>query len=231
MAITAKVYGLILERFGLEEFKAPALKPLVETSNVNLLLYRMWRAGYLDRVARGVFRAVHPVVLALERAGYRWRDKLVQRDYLPMLEFIVARVVDRFWSDLVSIVVFGSLARGKAKPESDIDLLVVSKGLPENYSDRLTAFREALRGVESMRLKLWRANGLYPLIDPILLTPEEADVTQPFYLDMVEASVILFDRGGFMRRRLDELKAELAKLGAKRIELPDGRWYWELVPA
>ncbi len=230
MAKVAEVYGLILRWFGLEEFRASDLRPLVEGLDLNLLLHRMSRRGYLERASRGVFRAVHPIVLALERDGCRWRGEIRQREYLPMIELLFGRVVDWLWGDLVSLALFGSIARGEAGPESDIDLLLVAENLPRSYSERLSRFREATRGVERLRVKLWKSRGVYPLIDPILLTPEEAGVIQPFYLDMVRGSVILFDREGFMEGVLERLRARLAEMGARRIELPDGRWYWELGP-
>jgi predicted nucleotidyltransferase len=42
----------------------------------------------------------------------------------------VAALEQRFGADLVSVVLFGSRARGDAKPGSDIDVLVVVRGLP-----------------------------------------------------------------------------------------------------
>lgn len=104
------------------------------------------------------------------------------------------------------------------------------RGLPESYLDRAKLIGKAMEGVEKVRLKLWRERGLYAPVDFILLTPDEAEVTQPFYLDMIEDSVILLDRGGFLRRKLEELRAKLVELGARRVELADGRWYWELKP-
>jgi UTP:GlnB (protein PII) uridylyltransferase len=37
---------------------------------------------------------------------------------------------------LVSLVLFGSVARGRACPTSDIDLLLVAEGLPRSLADR-----------------------------------------------------------------------------------------------
>src|SRR5690348_15704549 len=52
-------------------------------------------------------------------------------DIQPVLAELVDRLQDRFASDLVSVVVYGSYARGHADTGSDIDLLVVVPGLPE----------------------------------------------------------------------------------------------------
>ncbi len=183
------------------------------------------------RVSRGVFRASHPTVLVLEMAGYRWRDKIVQKDYLDFLELVIARVVEGFWDTLVSLVIFGSVAAGRARPESDVDLLVVAEGLDENYSDRLRLWREIMAGLESERLRLWREKRLYPLVDPVLLTPREAKRIQPFYLDLLDNAVIIYDRDEFMRRVLEDLRARLKSLGAIKVELPNGSWYWVIKPS
>lgn len=188
---------------------------IVGAERLYLILHRLCRAGYLVRISRGVFRVSHPTVLVLERAGYRWRDKIVQKDYLEFLESLVVWVVEGFWDKLVSLVIFGSVAAGQARAESDVDLLIIAEDLPERYSDRL---------------RLWREKKLYPLIDPILLTPSEAERIQPFYLDLLEYSVIVYDRDGFMRRVLEGLRAKLKILGAIKVELPDKSWYWVIKP-
>lgn len=223
-------YARLLLCFGLEEFGASRASSVLKAKNPHLVLYRLWRAGYLVRVSRGVFRAVHPVLLALEWAGFRWRDRVKDSGYLPFLEKLVVRIVEGHWGRLVSIVLFGSVASGRARPESDIDLLVVAEGLPSKYSERLRLFRGITMGLDEDRLKLWRELGIYPLIDLIILTPEEARSIQPFYLDLLNSSVIIYDRGDFMQGVLEGLRRRLRELGSIRVELPDGSWYWVVKP-
>ena len=62
------------------------------------------------------------------------------------------------------------------------------------------------------------------------LNPEEAKLHRPIYLDMVEDSIIIYDRDKFIEATLSNLKRKLKKLGAKRIFLKDGTWYWDLKP-
>ncbi len=225
-----RAYGALVAEFGFSEFKAKDAAIITGVSAPNVLLHRLCERGYVERVSRGLFRAIHPLVLALEWAGYEWRSKIPQREYLPILEFVVARTIEGFGGKLRSLLLFGSVATGRAEPESDIDILIVAEGIPPSYSDRLRLFRELTKGIEAIRAELWEKRGIYPLIEAILLTPEEASVSHPFYLDMIDEAIVIFDRGGFMQRKLEELQDRLRKLGARRIRLPSGRWYWELKP-
>jgi len=76
-----------------------------------------------------------------------------------LLEEVVQRILAV--SDPEHIILFGSYARGEAGPDSDLDLLVLEKGVtkPRQESNRL---RRALRGL------------LVP-IDVVVATPQQAD--------------------------------------------------------
>jgi len=43
--------------------------------------------------------------------------------YSVVLKALVEKLFERFRDDLISVVVFGSVARGEARKESDLDLL------------------------------------------------------------------------------------------------------------
>ncbi len=225
-----RAYGSLLRSIGLGEFTVEEAAGILGAEGINVLLHRLRAKGYIERVSRGVFRLVHPTALALSWSGIDWREGVRQREYLPLLEAVVSRLIESLGSGLRSIILFGSLARGEASETSDIDLLIVSEGLPERYSDRVRLLRGILGGLEEVRLRLWRERGLYPLIDALMLTPEEASINHPFYLDLLEEAVIILDRDDFMKRRMMELRGRLREMGARRIRLPGGAWYWELKP-
>jgi len=146
---------------------------------------------------------------------------------------VVARLLDglraKFKEDLISLVVFGSVARGEARPGSDIDVLVVIRGLPKGRFKRLMAFYEVEEGLEPLLDELQEGYGMRPIVSPILKTPEEAERIVPLYLDMVEDAVIIHDEDGFFEAVLKRLKRRLEELGAKRVRLGK-MWYWVLKP-
>ncbi|MCW7074784.1 MAG: nucleotidyltransferase domain-containing protein, partial [Candidatus Methanospirare jalkutatii] len=55
---------------------------------------------------------------------YEMKDML-QKEYREAVEEFVRRVLERYKEKIESIILFGSVARGEAKEDSDIDILVV----------------------------------------------------------------------------------------------------------
>jgi predicted nucleotidyltransferase len=137
------------------------------------------------------------------------------------LERYVALLEQRFGDDLVSVVLFGSRAREEARPESDIDVLVVIRGLPPNRFERYDGLRDIARQV---------SDTFAGDVAPILLTPDEAQRVKPYYLGMLEGHVILYDRDGFFAGVLDRLRRRLVELGSRRYVDRDGYVYWDLKP-
>ncbi len=150
----------------------------------------------------------------------------LQEPYASLLRRLLEEMRRRWGERLVSLVVFGSVARGEAGPGSDIDLLVVVEGLPRSRFRRQDEFMEVEETLEDVIDRL-RSLGLNPDFSPILKTPEEAARFSPLYLDMVEDAVILYDRDGFFEGVLNRLRERLRELGAERVRV-GRRWYWRL---
>ncbi len=216
--------------FGYLPFTVDEAKRVLKKDAAALLLSRLKRYGWLDYVQRETYRIVHPLVCLLEVSGMNWRSRVSQKERLPIIELVAARVMEELDGRLVSLLLFGSLARGEARPESDIDILLVAEGLPESYGRRLELVRSltSLDQARRWREYLWNKRRVYPLLEVIALTPDEARITHPFYLDMVEDRIAIYDRGRFMEGRLEELKSRLAEIGASKVTLPSGKSYWSL---
>jgi predicted nucleotidyltransferase len=146
--------------------------------------------------------------------------------YRTLLEKLVGALQEMFGEDLVSVVVYGSVARGEARRDSDVDLLIVARNLPRSRFARQDLFIEVEEKLEE-EVKRLEGEGYRIDFSPILLTPEEATRVRPLYLDMVEDAVILYDRDGFFAKVLARLRARLEELGAQRVRLGK-RWYWVL---
>jgi hypothetical protein len=129
---------------------------------------------------------------------------------------------------LVSVVLYGSVARGTMRHHSDMDLLIVARDLP---TGRLNRVREFETVEEAVADEVHRAagHGIHTALSPVLKTPEEVLAGSPLFLDMVDDARLLYDRDGFFAQQLVRLRTRLAQLGAKRV-WRGNMWYWDLKP-
>ncbi len=136
-----------------------------------------------------------------------------------------------FGEKLISVVVFGSVARGDAKPSSDTDILVVAENLPKRISEKMEIMAKILiRLRDTQTYKELRKKGINTWVQFYPLTLEEAKIHRPIYLDMVEDAVILVDKDNFIEAVFMSLRRRLGELKARRIYLENGTWFWDLKP-
>jgi uncharacterized protein len=144
-------------------------------------------------------------------------------DFGRLLDQLRRACLEVYGERLISLLVFGSVGRGTANPESDVDLLLVVSDLPEG---RLRRVREFLRVESKLRTELNRVD---VVLSPLIKSPGEVEKGSPLFLDMTEDALILQDSNCFMEERLKRLKDRLVTLGARRIWRGSG-WHWDLKP-
>jgi predicted nucleotidyltransferase len=134
-----------------------------------------------------------------------------------------------FYGDqLISFVVFGSVARETFRYDSDIDLLIIAKNLPKGRMKRVTQFLAVENRIAPF-LESLKKEGIDTYISAIFKTPQEAELGSPLFLDMVEDARILYDKNAFFAKRLERLRKRLKELGAKRV-WKGNIWHWVLKP-
>lgn len=151
-------------------------------------------------------------------------------NYKALLDTFVDLLLQALGEQVVAIVLYGSVARGKASMESDIDLLLVLQEAPPVYWQRLQPLLPILRRLRKQ--SCWnevKARGLHPELNILVLSLEEADQNRHLYLDMIEEAHILVDKGGIFQSRLNLLQERLRELGARKVKR-DGAWYWDIKP-
>jgi predicted nucleotidyltransferase len=224
-------YGTLLLHFGFLPFAVAQAKQVLASGRLaSSILFRLRERGWAERFGPRQYRLVHPIVATMHSAGNRWKASIQDALRLPVCELAVARLIEELGPRLRSLVIFGSLARNRTTKESDIDIFVVASGLPREYSRRVRLLNSIVRTapLEAWLGLLWEKEGILPLVDVLAIAPEELDVRQPFFLDMVDGAIIVLDKGGFMERKIEELRGALYDSGARRIALPDGTHYWLL---
>ena len=150
--------------------------------------------------------------------------------YKSLLDRFLDRLSECFGNDLVSLVLYGSVARGTAGSNSDIDLLIVIDDAPASYRDRLQPLLPILHQMRTEpEYRAMEVDGVVPVISTLILSRAEADRNRLLYLDMIEDGRILHDRDGFFQGRLRKLSDRLKQLGSKKIRC-NGTWYWDLKP-
>jgi predicted nucleotidyltransferase len=195
---------------------------LVEVRNG---FYMLTRKGLeVGRILEDLDRELHshvPKMKNLERIPYC---------YAPLVKRYCELLIDVFGGRLVSVMLFGSIARGDWDYDSDIDILVIAEGWEDKpvwarvreirkVKERL---EETLEYSEALRA------GYHPIIQNYTLSVEEAGKFNRIYLDAVIDGIILYDRGEFLSRILQSVKGRLEEMGSVRVTLPDRRFYWVL---
>lgn len=148
--------------------------------------------------------------------------------YAHLVDRLVEELKAEYGSRLVSVAVYGSVARGTPRADSDVDVLIVARALPRG---RLARVQEYLPVEARLAAALESASqgGGSIAISPVFKTPEEVERGSPLFLDMVEDARILHDPEGVLTRGLDRLRGRLRELGARRIWMGNA-WYWDLKP-
>lgn len=144
--------------------------------------------------------------------------------HLELAHLFTDLVKKHLGNDLVSVVLFGSVATGHERPDSDVDILLVIKQLAHSRMERRKILDAVHAELDTLVLPYQR-----PFVSTILKTPDEALHVGPLYFDMVDRSLILYDQDGFFRNALAKVARRLQTLGAQRKKLGTIE-YWDLKP-
>jgi hypothetical protein len=151
--------------------------------------------------------------------------------YQGYLQALTQALAERLGASLLAVVLYGSVARGTARETSDLDLLVVQRQPPSSYYERLVPVLDVERILrQSAAFHSLVQKWLHPYVSFLLFSEEEARENRYIFLDMVEEAIVLYEQDSFFTKRMVELKHRLQELGAQRVVLANGSWYWDLKP-
>jgi predicted nucleotidyltransferase len=132
-------------------------------------------------------------------------------DY-PFYKYLLAKLLelvkDNYEDKLISLVLYGSVARGTAKKDSDIDVILIVENL--SYTEAMNRFllvEDRLKvSIEFLSIK---KEGCSPELKPIIFSREEASESRYIFLDIVDDGIILYDKNDFFKERLEKLRKRL----------------------
>lgn len=121
---------------------------------------------------------------------------------------------------MIALALFGSRARNEARPESDYDIFLLARDLPEQRYDRMRLVYRAIAGQFAEKLAFTAR------------TPEEFEAGFPsFYLDLGLDGVVLYDTNDYMTDKLQRIREIIAQSDLQRKKLGnDMSWNWQQPP-
>lgn len=154
----------------------------------------------------------------------------MQKEYIKLIEEYCSGIKNHFGSRLISICLFGSVARGEAKPDSDIDILIVAESLSKDIGIRIKEtnhIHEDLKKSEAY-LTLRRSN-VSGLISDIFFTSEEIERHPPILLDIIDDGIMIYDKNSFLSNELKIMNERLNAYKARKVKTEKGH-FWILKP-
>jgi len=196
---------------------------LIEWSNG---MYKLTEKGFkVSKTLEELDRNLHSPTLKVKSV-----ERIPHGYFAPVVKKYCEALGRLLGDRLVSVMLFGSVARGEWDENSDIDVIVVVEGwgdLPVwRRVEELRRAKEELE--ESFEYQEALKAGYWPIIQNYPLSVEEARRFNRIYLDAVIDGIILYDKDDFLARILQSLREKLEEMGSVRVTLPNRKFYWIL---
>jgi len=226
-----EIYSRLFYHYRLETFSfSDASRWLgIDSDKLMVAFSHLHKAGALTIFSRSrprVYRLLDPYNYLLIASGHVRLIEIMQERYLNLIYNFFRSIADVY--NLRAYSVYGSVARGTARDDSDVDLLIVSDDFSGSISSRLDELYEYVKAIED-EVRWLHNHDIHTTLSIYPLTSGEAEEIPILFLDIAYEAKIVYD-DGFLERLLDIIMGKLSMMGARRIELEDGRWYWDLKP-
>jgi len=130
----------------------------------------------------------------------------------PILKQLLRYLHKQFQEDLISVALYGSYARGNANVYSDLDLMVVVDGLPQEWSSI-----HAMEDKIALQGRTFKKRLQIQLVSPadVVYSVESA---APLMLEIYDAHYILFDRKDFFANQIQRFATIIRQRGIRKIK-------------
>ncbi len=143
---------------------------------------------------------------------------------LVRLQSVIENLGNRFSDRLVAVALFGSAARNEAKERSDLDFLVVLRGIPKTLQRRYQVYKpihDTLTAQSSHTRDITVID-----LDEDFITNEDAEITS-LMLNIATDAAILYDPEGKLASFLERVRRLIRAAGLERYRTKDGRYGWK----
>jgi predicted nucleotidyltransferase len=231
-------YSKLYAEFKEEPFEFRTAGDVLEVADEVLLnvLSQLRKHGYLcvfRREGRRKFYRLFPpdLVILASQLGVKNFNTLKQGTYSHLLLKLTLELCRKYSGRLKSLVVFGSVARGTASAQSDVDVLTVIDGLKGSMASRVAELLEIEYGPRVGDELSWLSErGILTHVSFHPRMPEEMKQFQMLFLDVVADGIPLFDRDNFFESLRARFRMMLERMGAERRFADKDEWYWVMDP-
>ena len=153
------------------------------------------------------------------------RVSYIFRDYLYNF---VRLMKEKYHEDLLSIILFGSVARGKWNNESDIDLFMIftnNTSIKTGMNNQLTKIISDYE--RKSKLKNSKGDRLFSTIQDISLLLKDLHTFRTIFYDIAMDGIILFDRYKTGFHFLKGIRKRIEEKGLRRVFIKENDYYWE----
>lgn len=151
---------------------------------------------------------------------------MIREKFRQLLGDLFEQVAGYYGDRLITLAVFGSVGRERQRADSDVDILIIAENLPDGRINRVQEF-ERVEEALGPCLRRLKDEGINTYLSPVIKSPREVKRGSLLFLDMIEDSIILYDRGDFFHAFMRDFRKRLACLGARRV-IRGNAWHWVL---
>ncbi|TFF88025.1 MAG: nucleotidyltransferase domain-containing protein [Promethearchaeota archaeon] len=174
-----------------------------------------------------IYRLVPPRIYIFSYAynlNLKW---LLQNSYSNLILKIIHVLKNNLRENLLSVGIFGSLARGEAKSDSDLDLFIIVREFKGSVLERTKYLLELKRKeIVEEELKFLRSYSINPRFNFILKTKDELKLNF-FTIDISFDMKILYDNA-ILNNYIGKIQGMVKKRGIKRKYMKNGKFYLDL---
>ncbi len=171
------------------------------------------------------YKLVYPTVYTLlSTRQVRW-IRIKQEEYFNLIYLFFPHVYRRVKP--LGFAVYGSVARGEANENSDVDILIVSDEFTGSLGKRIEMLLEDIPDVD-MEIDILYDMGIYADLSILPLTSEEAFSIPRILFDIPYDGKIIYERDDYLQKLFNEIRKYHEEKGYVRVEDKDNR-YWMIV--